>query len=218
MDKLVVIVLMWIMFSGCSSLLYSPSVGLPTNPLKNGELDLHGGVELFPETAPDDIMTKTSSGATLQIGYGLSDKNSLYLRGWFSSAGEEESRGGISLHLISQLKKFENAGLYFIPKIGYALDGFAHGIGFELPIIYQYCFNNKVSVFGGLGGAYGTELDDKAWGWGFTSHVGAGFQLSENLRINTELTGVYQNNSSDDVSHFIISPAIGLGYTFKKRK
>lgn len=216
MDKLVEIVLMWIMFSGCSSLLYSPSVGLPINPLRNGDFDLNGGVEMFPETAPDDIMTETSAGATLQIGYGLSDKNSLHLRGWFSSA-EEESRGGISLHLISQLKNFENANLYFIPKIGYAFDGFAHGIGFELPIIYQYRFNDKFSMFGGLGGAYGTELDDVSRGWGITSHLGAGFQLSENLRLNMELTGVYQNNSSDDVRHFIISPAIGLGYTFKKR-
>jgi len=217
MYKLIVIGLMCFTISSCSSLIYSPSIGLPVNPLKKGDVDIQGAFELFPETAPNEVMKKTTSGASLQIGYGFSDKNSLNLKGWISSTGE--GRGGISLHLISQLKKFESARLYIIPKIGVALSAFSSGIGFELPLVYQYSFNSDFSAFGGFGAVYGAETSDsELWGWGVTSHLGVGIKLSENLRLHTELTGVYQNNQFDDVSHFIISPTIGLGYTFKKRK
>lgn len=217
-----------VLITGCSSsLVFSPSVNLPVTTLKKGEFDVQASAEFFPETRPDNVGSKTSIGGHLLLGYGLSDKHSIHGKGWldFDNKGMYATRSGFSINMVNQLWQFNTrTKLLLLPKIGMVLDGkHRGGYGAELPVILHYHYQKNISVYSGFGFIYGLvdfekkEIHNRSElqsGFGITHHLGTSIFLYRKLRLNAELTTLYQNNNFEDRSHLIFSPTIGIGFTF----
>lgn len=68
--KKIILLFLLVSLSGCvPSLVYSPSINLPPQPLKKDKSQLLGGAGLFPETRPDRVEQKLSAGGELTYRY-----------------------------------------------------------------------------------------------------------------------------------------------------
>ncbi len=218
--------------TGCSySMVYSPSVNLPAKTLNRGDIDVKGGLELFPETQP--VTNRyTAPGGQLTLGYGINDKTSVYAKGWldFTGRGRYATRSGFSLNAVVTVKTFtDRMRLLLIPKVGMVLDGkYRAGYGADLPVILHYRINNNLGLYGGFGFLYGLHDFEKQLaldgqmrlqgGWAVSNHLGASMNVWKQLNVNAELTTLYQNNTYAQRTNWLFSPTIGIGYVFKTRK
>lgn len=229
--KYIWIVILLGMFTSCStSLVYSPSINLANQPLKEKEIDLHAGVELLPETRPEELKgNQTTLGASAQLSYGFTDKFNLTAKGWADiEYRENRFRSGYSIsgQFINSIS--ENSRVIILPRIGFALnedniEGYALGTS----IIYQKSINKNFSLYGGAGVLWGFRHLEKEtnfegeekmpMGFGIVGNFGLGWQLSNNFRLNCELIPIYQINTFENSSQMIVSPTIGIGYTINKR-
>ena len=223
--------------SSCAaSLVYSPSIGLTTKPLKQGDIDLKGAAVLLPETRPSSIGVQTTLGGEAHIAYGFTDKLALQVKGW-AAVKPDNVRMGYSLAGIRTLKETEKLRLILMPRVGIALNGNnIDGYGVELPLILQYNENANTTLFVGLGGAFGFSQLDKInknadlasgiageafkypYGYAALLHTGLAYRLTRQFRINLELSSIYQLNTFDDRSHYLLSPNLAIGYTIGKKK
>ncbi|HMQ85166.1 MAG TPA: hypothetical protein PKA00_19810 [Saprospiraceae bacterium] len=231
MIKKILILVIIGLLTGCSrSLVYSPSINLSNKPLKEKEIDFQGGVELLPETRPEELQgNQTTLGLSGQLSYGFSDKFNLTIKGWADIEGRESLiRSGYSLN--GQLIKIlsERDRVIIIPRTGIALNGNEiTGYGLGTSVIYQNTINQKLSWYGGAGLLWGfrylekeTNKDNEEkipMGFGIVGNLGLGWQLSNDLRINCELNPVYQINTFDNNSQILLAPTIGIGYTINRK-
>ncbi len=216
--------------TSCSpSLIYSPSINLTNESLKSGEIDLSGGVELLPETRPDAIRgNQTTLGVSGQLAYGFSDKFNLTVKGWGDIEGRgHDSRMGFSLN-GQFIKVFDPASrLIVLPRFGIALDGAnIGGYGIGSSVIYQHTINQRFSWYGGTGLVWGFRQLNRAvnreselkmpMGFGIIANLGLGWQVTDRIHVNGEINPVYQINTFDDNSQFLVAPSVGVGYTINK--
>ena len=112
-----------LLVASCSSQVYSPSLNLTTNALKEKQLDLHGGVEMLPETIPAEIESKTTLGVNGQISYGFSNQFNLTAKGWTNIDGiSDELRHGYSLKAQFIKNTSKQGKIIILPSIGMALN------------------------------------------------------------------------------------------------
>lgn len=80
--------------SGCaSSLVYSPSMQLPVQPLKKDQGQTGFGMVMLPETRPASVGLKTSIGAEGFLRYAFSNKFSLQGRYWHNLESDNNIYG-----------------------------------------------------------------------------------------------------------------------------
>ncbi len=218
-----------ILVASCSSQVYSPSLNLTTNTLKEKQLDLHGGVEMMPETIPEEIGSKATLGLNGQVSYGFSDRFNLTSKGWFSfKEFTENLRGGYSLSAQVIKKKSEHSSIIILPKLGFTFNGpIVTGYGIETALVYQNKIANHLSWHGGSGvlwGFHGLGKDYNSreqlrspMAFGIMGYLGMGWQFYDKFRLNAEVNPIYQINTFEKSTHFIISPTVGLGYTIKTK-
>jgi len=213
--------------SCAKSLTYSPSLNLPVQPLEKKEIDFQGGVELFPESRPDqNEIDNNSLGFHFMASYGISDKFNLSAKGWFDTSDEFDGgiRPGLSLtgQFIKELSPSSN--LLFVPRVGMANLG--DGYGISTSVVYQKTANQKLSWYSGFGLGWGFSSLNKTsynsnqaptypFGYIAMANLGLGYNLTSALRLNCELNPIYQINTFDDVTHLLVAPSIGLGYTIR---
>ena len=231
MIRSVTIILLIVLSTSCSkSLVYSPSVNLTNQPLKEKELDLQGGIEMLPETRPEELKeAQTTFGMSGQLLYGFTDNFSLGIKGWADLEGRENLiRTGFSLNAQFQKTIDENNRIIILPRIGMALNGNEiSGYGIGTSVIYQNVISQKLSWYGGLGLLWGFRYLEKdpnyqneekiPMGFGFIGNLGLGYQLSNTFRLNCELSPIYQINTFDENSQLLLSPTVGIGYTLKRK-
>lgn len=230
MIRNITIILLIGLFTSCSkSLVYSPSINLINQPLKEKEVDIQGGVELLPETRPEKLQgSQITFGMSGQLSYGFTDKFNLSIKGWVDIEDRESViRSGYSLNGQFIKTIDERSRVIILPRIGIALNGNnIAGYGLGTSMIYQNSINQKLSWYGGIGLLWGFRYLEKElnfeneeklpMGFGVIGNVGIGWQLSNRIRFNCELNPIYQINTFDKNSQIILSPTIGIGYTIKK--
>ena len=217
-----------IITASCSrSLIYSPSINPPNQALKEKEIDIQAGAGLLPETRPEEIHGDYTStlGVGAQIGYGFSNKFNMSLKGWGDLEGRSNKfRSGYSLNARFYNDIDPNQRIIFIPKAGIALGGNEiSGYALQASGVYQAGINNSTGWYGGVGFIWGFRDLDKElnykdemkmpMGFGISGNFGIGWEFTSNLRINCELNPIYQINTFDENSHFILSPTLGVAYT-----
>ncbi|HMR44658.1 MAG TPA: hypothetical protein PKC40_12525 [Saprospiraceae bacterium] len=214
-----------ILVSCSQSLVYSPSVNLPVRPLKEKEIDLHGGLEMMPETRPEGIGgEKTTFGANGQITYGFSDKFNLGVKGWADMQGRENYfRSGYALTAQFIRPRSECSRMIYVPRTGMVLDGrYIAGYGFSLSALYQREIVENLSYTVGAGALWGfntiSEEEGDKMGIGLQGTASIGWIFTDNFRLGIELTPLYQINLFDHNQQFIFSPQIGVGYTITQKK
>ncbi len=219
------------LLSSCSkSLVYSPSINLTNQPIKEKQIDLQGAFELLPEARPEELGgSPITAGVSGQISYGFTERFNLTLKGWGDISSREPSiRTGYSL--TGQFIKLysEQNRLIILPRIGMALSGSdIAGYGLGLSTIYQSNINEKLSWYAGGGLIWGFRYLSKDFnraneiklpmGIGIMGNLGIGWQISKNFRLNCELNPIYQINTFDRNSQFLLSPSIGIGYTLNRK-
>jgi len=220
------IVLLW----SCSkSVVYSPSLNLSNKPLKEKELDLQGGVELMPEARTENLGgSKTTFGVSGQIGYGFSDKFSLGVKGWIDAQGREDAaRFGVALQGVVAHMTGPTKRLLLVPRIGLAFWGDQiAGYGLGASAVFQKELSEITAWHFGAGLAWGFRYlneDTNAagenkipMGFGLLGHIGFAWEFAPGLRLSADATPLYQINTFDKNQQFMVSPQLGLGYTFRQ--
>lgn len=231
MKKLALPVLLGIsLLWGCSkSMLYSPSLNLSNKPLKEKELDLQGGVELMPEARTEILGgNKTTLGVSGQVGYGFSDKFSLGVKGWIDAQGREDAaRFGVALQGVVTRMTGPAKRLLLVPRIGLAFWGDQiTGYGLGASAVFQKELSDQTAWHFGAGFAWGFRYLNEdinaagenkiPMGLGLLGHIGFAWEFAPGLRLSVEATPLYQINTFDKNQQFIVSPQLGLGYTFRR--
>lgn len=228
--KYIVPIFIVLLLASCSkSLVYSPSINLPNEPLKEKEIDFQGGAELLPEARPEELEgNQTTFGINGQLSYGFTDNFSLSFKGWADIEGREGwFRSGYSLNAQFSMPINENSRFLIIPRIGMALhDDDISGYGIGTTVLYQQALSKNFSWYGGLGLIWGfhhleyeTNQNNERripMGFGIVGNLGIGWQLTKNIRLNFELSPIYQINGFDENEQMLLSPTIGVGYTLNK--
>ncbi len=232
LNKLIILVSLFIggvFLTNCSSsLVYSPSLNLPQQPLAEKEVDLNAGVEMLPETRPDFTSSKDKStfGLNGHIGYGFTNKFNMYAKGWITKNDNNSYRSGFSMNGTFNFKIDDNSRYMLLPRIGILLDNQnISGYGASCLLIYQskiienLSFNSGGGVIWGYKNLFETtnSIGERKISMGFAIQGNAGviYQISENIRCNLEINPLYQINTFDNKQNFVISPNISLGYTFR---
>lgn len=231
MKKLFRVVLPCILLLGsCTkSMVYSPSLNLPNKPIREKEIDIQGGVELMPEARAENLGgSPTTFGVNGQIGYGFSDKFSLGVKGWIDAQGREgATRFGVALHGQVVRATGPTKRLVIMPRIGLALQGDQiAGYGLGASAVFQKEFSEQVAWHIGGGLAWGFRYLNEdinaagenkiPMGFGLLGHLGLAWEFAPGLRLGVEATPLYQINTFDENQQFIVSPQLGLGYTFRR--
>jgi hypothetical protein len=228
--RLGILVLIGLLSSCSKSLVYSPSINLTNQPIKEKEIDIQGNIELLPETRPEVLRgNQTTLGLGGQLCYGFTDRFNLTIKGWADIEGRESlTRSGYSLNGQFIKSISENHRLIILPRIGIALNGTdISGYGFGASMIYQNSINQKLSWYGGGGLIWGFRYLEKETnsqneeklpiGFGIVGNLGISWQLSNSIRLNCEINPIYQINTFDENAQILLSPSIGIGYTLNKK-
>ncbi|MDD4858440.1 MAG: hypothetical protein PHD74_10120, partial [Candidatus Krumholzibacteria bacterium] len=89
--------------TGCTqSMIYSPSVNLPPEPLKEGQVQMFAGVVEMPEVRPQRAPEKTARGIECTARVGAADWLSLQAKAWkdISDNFPSVERYGVSVSTI----------------------------------------------------------------------------------------------------------------------
>jgi hypothetical protein len=232
MNKIIAIFMTLGLLTSCSkSYVYSPSINLTNQPIKAKEVDIQGGVELLPETRPGELKgNQTTLGLSGQLSYGFSNRFNLTIKGWADLEGRQSLiRYGYSLNGQFIKTISEGKRVIFLPRIGIALSGSnIGGYGLGTSVVYQNSINQKLSWYGGAGFLWGYRYLDKItnrenekkipMGFGIIGNLGIGWQVFSDMRLNCEISPIYQINTFDGNTQILLSPSIGVGFTLNKKQ
>lgn len=214
--------LVWLLLSltNCTkSLVYSPSLNLPPEPLKKNQVQLLGGVGYLPETRPHKTKENIAVGGEAAIRYAISDYFTFQLKGWQDfSDNLNDDRSGFSIAVIVMLNDSSDFRYALIPTGALLVaDGDFEGGGGAIPIGFWYTKYNPFNFYASIGPAFGMRdlTKEKAeWGWGVLLNLGAGILIQDHLTLNLEISGIKQVNEYDKREDFILVPGLNIGYIF----
>lgn len=226
-----------LLLGSCSSnsLLYSPSINLPAEPLEKKDIQLGGSVGLLPETRPEKDYGGTSAAGEIYARYALTKDFTLQARSWVDFSRIDEfafERGGYSFSalMVINARKRSAVTVGLMPTYGNLvnsnLDGntYIEGYGVSLPVVMWFNTQSKVKPYSSVAFLYGVRNGDKQEspidgtfrlqdGWALTTNLGMNYPLSDRVAINAELVPLYQYNRFEEIGHFLLSANAGLSFT-----
>ncbi len=223
-----------LLLSGCtSSLIYSPTAGIPDRPLGNGEVFVSGGAELLPETRPYTFNRTgdyTAIGATIQVGYGFSSRFSLIARGSGDVEGKLSSyRSSFSLTGLYHWSRGVRSRWYWLNRVGTSLSNQTlEGSGVQTMALWQYDYSKRLSFTAGPSLIWGFRSFAKEpnsrgenlfpMGWGIGLHSAAAYRLSDQLTFQVEVAPIGQFDRFDNRNYWLFAPMASLSYRFNSSK
>lgn len=225
MSKITILfnLLIMLVLTSCSSLVYSPSLGLTGKKLKEKQIDISGGAGMLPETQPHIARTATE-GAFFKIGYGFSDNFNLNLNVWSAfKNGNLSSRRGYSLHSRIVFKDSVKSRFEIIPRTAVLIDGNSiNGYGCALAFVYVNNITDKLFFYIGAGPAAGTQKFSKIKdanqhmiypsGFGAIGHFAFGYTFLSKFRVVAEVNPIFEFNRYDDKESYLLTPSLTVGY------
>lgn len=202
-----------------SSLVYSPTINLPTEPLKQHQVEANGGILYLPETRPHRADRNMSFGFDGLLRYGLTDRVSLQAKGWRALKDlRGDSRSGFSLGSLVTLSAPSSTWQYgLIGQGGFVLwNSDIEGGGGSLSVVTWAPQFHSMKPYAGLGFIVGRRnsnsgnSDSFEWGWAITNNLGLNTTFSKHFGLNIELVTLYTKNEYDNYTKFLISPSLGL--------
>lgn len=202
----------------CSNYVYAPAVLLSQKPLEKGAVDIKGGVGLLPKVKPNTDYSTTEAGI-LDVGYGITDKVSLYVNAWSDlSTKPFFYKAGVSFS--SRVSVWQNATSEFVlyPRFALLKNGETFdALGFQLSALYITTLSDKCYSYLGIGGITGNRsisennhYNDQLYG--ALGHIGLGYNATPYFRIMAEINPVYQYNNYYASGNFLLSPTLSIGY------
>ncbi|UKN01874.1 hypothetical protein K6119_19305 [Paracrocinitomix mangrovi] len=213
-----ILILMLLVQSCASSHVYSTSLHLPSKPMNKGEFQLNGSFELMPDTRPAEVPGfRTRPGACINTSIGLTQKSTMNIKLWTVLAGEFSFGGSLGFHFMHPIN--EKSRLYFTPRIAITSDVFEFGKGIGFNATYHVNVKENVSLYAGLGSAYGTlYIGQNQHGIGLLSNFGLSASPKNSIfYFNLELNPIYQMNLYENLSYVQFNPSIGIGWNFNQK-
>ena len=156
------------------------------------------------------------------VAYGFGENFNLSIKGWVDARSSlSDLRPGLSLTAQFIQHKSPSSKLMIIPRVGSA--NFGDGYGLSNSVVYHKEQSPKFSWYSGMGVGWGFSGFEKIsfnsferprlpFGYLVMAHLGLGYQLSSQLRLNCELNPIYQISTLDRSQQLLLSPSIGVGY------
>jgi hypothetical protein len=212
-----------VLIANCTpSLTYSPSIHPPAEPLKQGQINLVGGMGKLVEARPYMVKKPTAEGREVLLRYGVSDKFALQFKYWKDySSNLDKSRSGITYsNMILLNSRNAPVTLGLIPTGGFVfLEEDIEGGGAYFPLLLWYNRYRPVAFYlaGGLGVGIRNIADrSNQWGWGLLATLGISGRLEDRFDLTAELTRIKQVNEGMDRTDYIIAPSISIGLVFPR--
>ncbi len=209
-----------IFLSGCvTSLVYSPSMQLPTQPLQKEQGQVGVGMVLLPETRPSIADQKSTLGTEGFIRYAFSNKFSLQARYWNDVyLYDGHYRGGFSgsgTYVFGD--SLSNCQYGLTVTVGTSMDNASlTGKGTSVVgSVWLPKLHNDLRPYSSIGiiaGAHSSDFNE--WGGGILLQCGIGWNISRIWSVNLEGTFIGQANFYENISHGIPSLSLATSLTF----
>jgi hypothetical protein len=231
--KHVLLLLVPLLVTSCTrSLIYDPSLQLPSMPLKPGGLQVALGAAYLPETRPDTIGRMGVVGVTSQLRVGFSDYLTVGAKYWsaFSNlpdgttAGDEGRyyRGGLSGELAvrvsdssATLKRsvIARSGLAFGegPNNYVQIDG--GGVALQYALTARPGDMMLSAAIGGIFGFHDFDSGEDQWGLGGIVNLGASYELFDGFDVVADLSALLYYDANQPKTVVTAAPAISISYS-----
>jgi hypothetical protein len=214
--KLYETALLLMCLTGCTrSMVFSPSLNLPSDPTKNS-LQLYGGASMLAETRPREVNRSASLGVDGFVRFGASDRVSLQVKSWEALRNvDEHRRTGISAGALVRLGNNSADWAWgLMTQGGFVFaGGGTEGGGIAMSGVLwmpRFLFLRPYSAFGLAWG----QRNSEEWGWGLISNLGVNSIFLKHFTVNAEISPVYESNRYDRYRRLILSPSVGLSIQF----
>ncbi|MBI3259765.1 MAG: hypothetical protein HYZ54_09870 [Ignavibacteriae bacterium] len=206
--------------SGCaSSLVYSPSMQLPVQPLKKEQGQAGFGIVMLPETRPAAVGQKNSLGAEGFLRYAFSNNFSLQARYWHDLESDNNLYGAslAGTYVFEDSNSATRYGLTCATGVLFNSSSSEGGGTALICSIWLPEFSTGLRPYCSLGAIIGyrhLNTNPKEWGAGLLVQGGIGWKLSSVWTLHLEGSFIGQMNSYDDISHGIPSVSIAASIAF----
>lgn len=208
-----------LLFAGCTpSVVYSPSINLPPEPLKQKQVQMFAGVVEMPEARPHKMPERTARGVEATARVGAFDWMTLQAKFWQDiSDNFDVQRYGVSVStILAHTRDFGGVRVGTMPTAVFLCDETEWlGVGGTLPLCAWLPDVGVLHPYAALGpgiGFYDTR-DDK-WGWLMIENYGCAALLLKHFTINAELSLVQTFNRYDKRNDSFVTWSINGGFLF----
>ncbi len=206
--------------AGCTrSMVYSPSVNLPPEPLEAKEIQVMAGVVEMPEVRPQEAPEKTARGFECTARVGATNWLSIQGKFWKDISGnfDPAQRYGISVGtILASTRDFGGVRIGLMPAVVFLCDEEDwYGAGGTLPLCVWLPDIKVIHPYAALGPAYGAnDTEDEKWGWGIIENYGVAALLFEHFAVNAEVSLVSAFNRYDKRNDGFITWSVNGGLVF----
>lgn len=208
-----------LLISGCTpSLVYSPSINLPPEPLNGGQFQITGGVGMLAEARPHRMDAEIALGQDLTIRYSPFDRFTLQIKGWKDISNNlEDQRSGASytnIILLNDINSTIRIGL--VPTgaflfVNNDLEGGGGAMQLAVWLPKYWLINSYIALGAGFGIREITDKNNQ-WGWGYIGNVGIATLIGNHITLNLEISGIKQVNEWENITHYILAPSFNVGF------
>jgi hypothetical protein len=206
--------------AGCTpSMVYSPSINLPPEPLKQKQVQLFGGVVEMPEARPQTAPEKTARGVEFTARVGAADWLSLQCKAWkdISRNFAEHDRYGVSVSTIfAQTRDLNGFRVGVMPSVVFLCDEEDwYGAGGTLPLCVWLPDLGALHPYAALGPGYGAhDTGNSEWGWVMIENWGCAALLAKHFTVNAEISLIQAFDKYDKRNDNFVTWSLNGGFLF----
>ena len=209
-----------LLFAGCTpSLVYSPSINLPPEPLNAKQVQVFGGVVEMPEARPQRAPEKTARGIEGTVRVGATDWLTLQAKAWkdISENFPGVERYGVSVStIVAQTGDLGGFRVGVMPTGVFLSTGTDWlGGGGTLPLCVWLPDLSVLHPYAAIGPGFGyhDSKDDK-WGWLIIENWGCAALLAKHFTVNAELSLEQTFNRYDKRNDSFVTWSVNGGFLF----
>jgi hypothetical protein len=206
--------------AGCTpSMIYSPSINLPPEPLKEKQVQVFGGVVQMPEARPNRAPEKTAKGMEFTARVGAADWLTLQAKFWkdISENFDAADRFGVSVStIVAQTGDLGGFRVGLMPTATFlgAGDGW-YGGGGTLPLCVWLPNLSVLHPYAAVGPGFGLHnTRDDEYGFLIVENWGCAALLAKHLTVNAEISLVNTFNYYDRRHDNFVTWSVNGGFLF----
>lgn len=206
--------------AGCTpSLVYSPSINLPPEPLKEKQVQMFGGVVEMPEVRPQRAPEKTAKGMEFTARVGAADWLTLQAKFWkdISENFSDANRFGVSVSTIfAQTRDLAGFRVGVMPTATFLCAGDEwSGGGGTLPLCVWLPDLSVLHPYAAIGPGFGVyNTVDQEYGFLIIENWGCAALLARHFTVNAEISLVNTFNKYDKRNDNFVTWSVNGGFLF----
>jgi len=204
---------------GCTpSVVYSPSINLPPEPLRQKSIQAMGGIVEMPEARPQEAKASTARGAEFTVRIGATDWMTVQGKYWKDlSDNVRADRFGISVAtILAHPRDLGGFRLGLMPTAVFLGDENEWlGGGGLLPLCVWFPSWSVIHPYGAVGAGFGIRDDrNNKWGWLTIENYGWTLFFFKHFTVNAELSAVQAHDRYDKREDKFVVWSLNGGFLF----